>query len=218
MNFRENVLKNSKKEDNLTMIRFGLYQTYNCFSNQTFSSSKANNGKSNILFLGRIVPYKGIHLLIEAVKILQEQYPIHLVVAGHGEQYFNFDGVKSYDFINRSISNEEIVRLIEDCDMVVLPYSSASQSGIPMTVFAFNKPIIASNVDGLSEVIDHMKTGILVDNLNGQSFANSIEQLLLDDKLKNQMEEKIKKKYSTGEFSWYSIADKTIEFYKYHSN
>ena len=211
--FREKVLKKIEEKDNLTMIRFGLYQTYNCFTNQKFSSHIANKGESNILFLGRIVPYKGIHFLIDAVKILQEQYPIHLVVAGNGEPYFDFKDVKSYDFINRSVSNEEIVRLIEECDLVVLPYTSASQSGIPMTVFVFNKPIIASNIDGLSEVIDHMKTGILVDKLNGQSFADSIEKLLIDIELQKKMEDNIRKKYNEGEFSWSTIADKTVNFY-----
>lgn len=212
INLQENFLKKKVVKNNLTMNRFGLYQTYLCFDDQL--PSQQNKEKSNILFLGRIVPYKGIHILIDAVKLLQNKYPIHLVVAGKGDPYFEFKDVASYDFINRSVSNEEIVKLIKECDMVVLPYTSASQSGLPMTVFAFNKPIVASNVDGLSEVIEHMKTGILVDSLDGQSFADSIEKLLLDDKLKKQMEENIKKKYSEGEYSWSFIADKTINFYQ----
>jgi glycosyltransferase involved in cell wall biosynthesis len=214
ISFRENFLKNSEEKDNLTMIRFGLYQTYTCFSNQKASPQFNHKEKANILFLGRIVPYKGIHFLIDAVKILQEHHPIHLVVAGNGEPYFDFKDVKSYDFINRSVSNEEIVRLIEECDMVVLPYTSASQSGIPMTAYVFNKPIVANDVDGLSEVIDHLETGILVDNLDEKSLASGIEKLLLDKELNKRMEQNIKKKYSEGEFSWSSIADQTINFYE----
>src|SRR5690606_32283049 len=117
-------------------------------------------------------------------------------------------------FINRSLTNEEIVKLIEESDMVVLPYTSASQSGIPMTVYSFNKPIVASNIDGLSEVIDHLKTGILVDQLSGQSFADSIEKLILDKELKNKMKENIANKYTNGEYSWSSIANRTINFYQ----
>lgn len=210
--FQETQLKKMALKNNLIMNRFGLYQTYCCFKSQV--SLHLDKKRQNILFLGRIVPYKGINILIEAVKILQDQYPIHLVVAGNGEPYFDFKGINSHDFINRSVTNEEIVRLIEESDIVVLPYTSASQSGIPMTVFAFNKPIVASNIDGLSEVIDHMKTGILVDILNGQSFADSIEELLIDKELQKKMEENIKKKYSEGEYSWSSIADRTIDFYQ----
>ena len=165
---------------------------------------------------GRIVPSKGIHFLVEAVKILQERYPIHLTIAGSGQPYFDFQAIKSYDFINRFISNEEIVTLIEKCDVVVLPYISASQSGVPMTVYTFNKPIIASNIAGFKEVIEHLKTGILVNNINVQSFASAIEFLSANKELKEEMSRNIKEKYSNGEFSWPFIADKTLNFYEKH--
>lgn len=98
--------------------------------------------------------------------------------------------------------------------MVVLPYTSASQSGIPMTVFPFYKPIIASNIDGFQEVIDHFQTGLLVDKLDGQSFANAIETLLLEENLRNKIKENIKSKYNEGEYSWSSIAEKTLSIYQ----
>lgn len=199
-------------DDNLTMIRFGLFETYKCFSNQSENISR--NGKINILNFGRIVPYKGIHLLIEAVKILQDKYPIHLIVAGEGIPYFNFKEIKSYEFINRFISNEEIVNLIESCSMVVLPYTSASQSGVPMTVYSFGKPVVASNIAGFKEVIDNMKTGILVDDLTGKAFASSIEILLANEDIIKDMEHNIKLKYSEGDFSWSAIAGQTLRFYK----
>ena len=210
--FRKTVTTKKVADDNLAMIRFGLFETYHCFSNKSISIS--NTEKINILYFGRIVPYKGIHILIEAFKILQDKYPIHLIVAGSGEPYFDFKDIKSYEFINRHISNEEIVNLIEACDMVVLPYTSASQSGIPMTAYCFNKPIVASNIAGLREVIDHLKTGILVDDLNDQSLASSIEMLVENSNLKRDMGKNIKKKYTEGEFSWSSIAEKTIKFYQ----
>jgi hypothetical protein len=98
--------------------------------------------------------------------------------------------------------------------MVVLPYTSASQSGVPMTVYSFCKPVIASNIAGFSEVIDHMKTGILVDDLSEQGFASSIGTLLANDGLMREMEENIRMKYSNGDFSWPVIADQTAKFYK----
>lgn len=209
--FRKTITTKNIIEDNLIMIRFGLFETYHCFSNQSPISEQKE--KINILNFGRIVPYKGIHFLIEAVKLLQDQYPIHLIIAGQGAPYFEFANVNSYEFINRFISNEEIVSLIESCDMVVLPYTSASQSGIPMTVYAFNKPIVASNIDGLKEVIDHLETGILVDNPDKESLAASIKILLKNNGLKNKMLENINRKYSQGEFSWPHIAKQTLSFY-----
>ena len=210
--FRRTVTAKEIKKDTLVMIRFSLYETFHCFTNQ--HSKRAKNGKINILNFGRIVPYKGIHILIDAIKLLQDQYPIHLVIAGSGTPYFDFKDVKSYEFINKSLSNEKIVSLIESCDMIVLPYTSVSQSGIPMTVFSFNKPIIASNIAGFKEVIDNMQTGILVDNLNPDAFASSIEILAKNKELREIMSSNIEKKYKEGEYSWKSIAEKTISFYK----
>ena len=216
IDYSKTVTSKKIATENLKMIRFGLFDTYHCFSSQSITFHQKE--KINILNFGRIVPYKGIHILIEAVKLLQDKYPIQLIVAGSGTPYFNFKGIKDYQFINRSLTNEEIVKLIEESDMVVLPYTSASQSGIPMTVYSFNKPIVASNIDGLSEVIDHLKTGILVDQLSGQSFADSIEQLILDKELKNKMKENIADKYTDGEYSWTSIANRTINFYQQQLN
>jgi glycosyltransferase involved in cell wall biosynthesis len=201
-----------RNDDNLIMIRFGLFETYKCFASQSKELNK--NAGITILNFGRIVPYKGIHLLIEAVKILQVKYKIHLIVAGEGNSYFNFNDIYSYDFINRFISNEEIVNLIESCDMVVLPYTSASQSGVPMAVYVFGKPVVATNIAGFKEVIDHLRTGILVDDLTGGAFASAIEILLKNGNILGEMEQNIRLKYCEGEFSWPFIADRTINFYK----
>jgi glycosyltransferase involved in cell wall biosynthesis len=198
--------------DKLTVVHFGLYETYHCFSNN-FKKEKDKDAFT-ILNLGRIVPYKGIDFLVEAVRILQEKYPIHLIIAGKGTPYFDFKEIKSYYFLNRSYTNEEAIHLIQECDMVVLPYRSGSQSGVPMTVFAFNKPIIASDLPSFKDVIDHMETGVLVDDLNAKSLATSIELLLKNKELNEIMAKNIKKKYGEGEFSWNYIAEKTLSFYR----
>lgn len=211
IDFRNRFAQNKLNEDQVTLIRFGLFETYYCFSNHLQSRKK--NEMIHILNFGRIVPSKGINILVEAVRILQNKYSIHLTIAGSGNAYFDFNGIKSYDFINRSLSNEEIVHLIEDCDLVVLPYTSASQSGIPMTVYAFNKPIVASNIAGLKEVIQDGQTGVLVNDINPCSFATAIETLLINNDLRKDLSKNINEKYSSGEFSWPFIADQTIEFY-----
>ena len=212
LDFKEAYFPNRMLPNNFTIIRFGLFETYYCFSDNSIESPK--NHTIKILNFGRIVPSKGIHFLVDALKQLQDKYSIHLTVAGEGRPYFDLSEIKSYEFINRFISNEEIVTLIKQCDIVVLPYTSASQSGIPMTVYAFNKPIIASNIDGFKEVIDNFETGILVDDLDKDSLAKSIEILISNNNLKSKMRENIKNKYTNGEFSWPVIANKTIDFYK----
>jgi len=205
------IPKKLSKND-ITMIRFGLFETYHCFSDQPGFSNRKEEIK--ILYFGRIVPYKGIDILIDAVKILQNKYPIHLIIAGDGTPYFSFKNIKSYDFINKHITNKEIANLIESSDIVVLPYTSASQSGVPMTVYLFNKPIIASNIGGLKEVIEHLKTGLLVDTIDAPSLSASIDMLVSNTNLREEMIENIKRKYNEGEFSWPNIAKQTLSFYR----
>lgn len=220
LSFRSTVSKDAFNLDLYTMLRFSLYETYMQFLPNTVNNTKQfiEGGGAVVLHFGRIVPYKGIDILIDAIKIVQKKRPVHLIVAGDGDPYFNFDGIDSYQFFNYSISNEEIIHFVRSCTFVVCPYRSASQSGIPMTVFPFNKPIIASRTGGFKEIIEHNETGILVDDVNPSSFADAIETLINDKVLRRKMAINIDRKFKQGEFSWPTIAKETINFYKKNSS
>ncbi len=213
--FRSSISSKPLNNDLYKMIRFSLYETYDFFSSNEKNEKEQTTNRTIpiVLHFGRIVPYKGIDILIDAVKIIQKTQKVHLIVAGGGDPYFNFDGVDSYEFINNTISNEEIINLIKKCTLVVCPYRSASQSGIPMTVFPFQKPIVASNMDGFKEVIEHNITGLIVDKMDAASFAHAIDKLIMNEDLRQKMANNIKNKFVKGEFSWENIAKETISFY-----
>ncbi len=218
LKYRSSITSSVIDKDLLTMIRFGLHETYlHILPEKKYLTDQSDeNSVPIILHVGRIVPYKGIDILVDAVKIIQKNQPVHLIVAGGGKPYFSFEGIKSYEFLNYSISNEEIINLVKKCTVVVCPYTSASQSGIPMTVFPFNKPMVASNIGGLKEVIEHNVTGIMVDKIDAQSFADAIEKLISDKDLRAEMAVNIEKNFKQGEFAWSNIAKKTAAFYKKH--
>lgn len=199
-----------------TTIPFGLYETYLNFvpADNKSKPSLSGDKKYTVLHFGRIVPYKGIDILIEAVKIAQSTVPVHLVIAGSGKPYFDFDGINSYEFINKELTNEEIVNLIQDCSVVVCPYKSASQSGIPVTVYPFYKPIIASNQGGFAEIIDHNSTGLIVQELTPEALANCIIKLASNQEVATQMALNIKTKFAQGVYNWSNIAKKTLSFYR----
>lgn len=215
LQFRNSISTTKYSSNIYTMIRFSLYETYLYFEPAIKSPVvKLLPGIPIILHFGRVVPYKGIDILIDAVKLIQQRMPVHLIVAGGGEPYFNFDEINSYQFLNYSISNEEVVDLIKNASIVVCPYRSASQSGIPMTVYPFNKPIIASNIGGFKEIIKDNITGLLVENLDASSFAIAIEKLLVNNTLRDSMSANIATEFTEGEFSWANIAAATFQFYK----
>ena len=75
-----------------------------------------------------------------------------------------------------------------------------------MSAFAFDKPVIATNVGGLPEMLENGKYGMLVNNKDIKALASGITTLLNDNKLLDKYRENISKDYSIGEKSWDYIA------------
>ena len=82
-----------------------------------------------------------------------------------------------------------------------------------MTSYSLGKPVVATNVGGLPEMIEDGKTGLLVPPKDSDALAEAIVHLLKDDKTITEMSEYILNKYEKGERSWSAIADKYINFY-----
>lgn len=168
-----------------------------------------------VLFLGRISPYKGIEYLLEAMKIVHKSYPdLHLVIAGSGNFYFDINKYATLGYIkiiNRFIRDEEIISLIKQSKYIVCPYTDATQSGVVMTAFAFGKPVIATNVGALPEVVVHNKYGFIVKAKDVQSLAEGM--LEITPSLIDKFSVNINRDYSMGEKSWNVIADKLVKEY-----
>ncbi len=138
--------------------------------------------KKVLMFFGLIREYKGLDILIRAMGKLNkdiEDYTLMIV----GECYE--DEKKYLDLIEQNgiqknvqthfsfIPDEEVSTYFSSADVVVLPYKTASQSGIVQIAYHFDTPVIVSNVGGLPEIIDEGKTGFCVDP-NPESFAETI--------------------------------------------
>lgn len=123
-----------------------------------------------ILFFGYVRAYKGLDVLINAMPIVAREHDVELVVAGE----FYDDRLK-YEEQIRAIAPDGLITLhpeyastekVRDyfsaADVVVLPYRSATQSGIAQIAFNFDVPVIASDVGGLGEVVKDGSTGYVV--------------------------------------------------------
>lgn len=170
-----------------------------------------------ILFIGAILPYKGIKYMAEAMdKINKVHTGIKLVIAGRGNLDFDINPFLkkgSVILINRFIRNEELASLIIHSKFVCCPYTDATQSGVIMSAFALNKPVLATKVGALHEMIHDGKHGILVPPRDSAALSDAAIALLEGDTLK-QMSENIEQDYSKGGNSWKSIAKETKEIYK----
>ena len=107
---------------------------------------------------------------------------------------------------------QESAQLFYNAKFIVCPYLDATQSGVVMTAYTMNKTIIATKVGALEESVINNETGILVSPKNSQDLYDAIIALYESPKKIQELEQNIEKRYSTGIYSWSSIAQKYISF------
>jgi glycosyltransferase involved in cell wall biosynthesis len=166
-----NLYKNKYK----SIVRF-LPIDINYISTKNKSSIRLDMGfdakNKIVLFFGLIRPYKGLDNLLNAIEsfIINNTNSI-LIVAGEAYENINKykEIAKKYDsnnqiiWINKFIDDKKIEELMLASDLLVLPYNSASQSGVLSQAWQYNLPAIVTNVGGLSEYVDENKSGYIVE-------------------------------------------------------
>lgn len=137
--------------------------------------------------IGRLVPEKGHCHLLKALESLAPRYPqIRLIFVGDGEQRSGLEQTVSQHGLADKVlfagTRNDIPGLLEAFDIFVLPSIS---EGLPMAVLeamAAGKPIVATRVGQIPQVIRHNYSGLLVEPANSEQLAGAIESLILDPK------------------------------------
>ena len=114
---------------------------------------------------------------------------------------------------NEYISEQRTAEYFRRASVVVLPYIEASQSGVIPLAYSAGKPVVATRVGGLPEMVEHGHTGYLVAPRDTAELAESVTRLLLDAALRRQMGANGKRKIE-AECSPDVIAKKTMEVYR----
>jgi len=165
---------------------------YDCYGfDQGLSKSDARKklgiaeNKKVLLFFGYIRAYKGLMNLIEAMPyLLKEDENYFLLIVGEfyesKEKYFErikeLNIGKNVLVIDEFVPNEEVGLYYSAADLVVLPYNSATQSGILNIAYGFKKPVVVTNVGGLPELVENGKTGFIVEPHNPLALAEGIKK------------------------------------------
>ena len=169
-----------------------------------------------LLFFGFVRAYKGLETLVDAMPLVLKELPIHLVVAGEfwdGTRPF-LDrlrdlGIESHvTVVPRYVPNEEVPELFSACDAVVIPYHSATQSGIVQMAYGFERPVLATRVGGLPEVIRDGVTGMLVPPRDPAALARAIVSFYREERgpaMRSAIRDAVRE-----EFSWDRMVE-TIE-------
>jgi len=200
-------------EQRIQVLPHGAYDLYTAM--QTAPVSTRDNV---VLFFGRIWEYKGLRYLIEAEPLITDCVPdARIVIAGEGEPFEKYERmmVNRSHFVvhNYRIPDDMIPRLFQEASVVALPYTEASQSGVLAMAYAFAKPVVATNVGGIPEAVEHGQSGYLVPPRDPRSLADAIISLLRDRELRMEMGRRALEKAET-ELSWPSIAQRTVAVYR----
>ncbi len=172
-----------------------------------------------VLFFGGISSHKGVEYLCEAMDEVCKKHPdVKLVVAGKGKLYFD---ITKYDIfndghlvlLNHYLDDSVLVGSIRHSLFVVCPYIDATQSGVVMSSFALNKPVVATNVGALPTMVKDGQYGTIVPPKDVSALDTAIEALIESPQRVDAMMTNIERDYSDGDCSWSAIAQGIIDVY-----
>jgi glycosyltransferase involved in cell wall biosynthesis len=144
-----------------------------------------------VLFFGFIKPYKGVKYLIAALPRLRRQFGegIKVLIVGdvygdereYVEQVASSGAAEICDLRTGFVPDREIEELFVAADLVVLPYVSATQSGIVQIAYNYDKPVVTTDVGGLPEVVGEGETGFLVPPRDADALGAAIIRFFTED-------------------------------------
>lgn len=179
------------------IYRKTFHPTYNVFNHEDVSRETARRylslppGAQVMLFFGFVREYKGLICLIDALPEIHRRLPdSKLLIVGDF-----YDDKKKYISRMEELGIASMVAVYDEyvpdrevgiyfgaADLVVLPYESATQSGIVQIAYAFGKPVVVTSVGGLPEVVDDGRTGYVVPPKNARALAESVVRFFEQNK------------------------------------
>jgi len=138
-----------------------------------------------ILFFGYIRKYKGLDLLIQAMKDIRiQQLEIRLLVVGEfydaAQPYMDLVNSLALQnditFYDQFVPDQEVTNYVSAADFIIQPYKNATQSGVTPLAYHFSKPMLVTNVGGLADTVPHLKVGVVTEPTS-EDIANGIVQL-----------------------------------------
>lgn len=209
-------------EDKLIMVPNGVNVSVYDNIGKDLSSFRAKYAlpeEKIVLYVGRLVYEKGIHVLINAVPKVLDKVNAKFIIVGTGymkEQLLNI--VRSMRLEHKVlfmgfIDDETLLRLQKCADVSVVPSLFEPFGIVALEAMAAKSPVVVSDTGGLSEIIDHDTTGFKAYPNNPESLAWGINKILLDENYKKCIMENAYKKVQE-KYDWQKIAQQTKAMYK----
>lgn len=169
-----------------------------------------------LLFFGRIRPYKGLSLLLEAFRQIADRHDLYLSVVGSGELDAQAARLINHPRIrldNRWIPENEVAAMFTAADLLVAPCVEASQSGVVEAAYGMGLPVVVTPVGGLQEQVIQNETGLIAAAATPAALAEAILRLCTDNALYQHCREGARRAGRIDE-NWHEIAEQMAAFFQ----
>jgi len=187
--------------------------------NRNDAREKLNLKGRVILFFGFVREYKGLTYLIQALPMINQEFKdITLLIVGEfwedKKKYIRLiENLKlnNIRIVDSYVSDDLVEIYIKSSDIVVIPYTSGTSSGVVQIAFGFNIPVIVTNVGVLEEIVENKKTGYIIPPKDPKAIANAISEYYNKND-KDELTKAIKK--TAYRFSWERLVETLVSFYE----
>lgn len=196
------------------VIRNGVHMFHQC------QAGVLARHRPYVLFVGRLERVKGADLLINAfAEVVQNHPELELVITGDGTERERLQSLARALNLESNVtflgwaSESEVETLMSDCYALVVPSRREGLSNIVLKALSMGKPLIATRVGGIPEVVCHGENGIMVDSESPRDIALAVKRLLEDPELKNCFRRSGEGWVNDG-FTWQAVARQYIEVFQ----
>ncbi len=172
-----------------------------------------------LLCFGYVRAYKGLRTMLEAMPMILKEMSVRLLVVGEFydtretyEQLISDYGLRhNVTVVSDYVANETVALYFSAANVAMLPYTSATQSGIAQIAYNFNKPVIATNVGGLGEVVRDGVTGFVVPPKDPEALANAVLRFFKEER---EAEFTAHVEIEKRKYSWEAMANAIDDLFK----
>jgi len=197
-------------KEKIDVIPHAVFSFYDSFKYE----APVSRVPRTLLFFGRITEYKGLEVLLQAFRIAQTRCPdLRLKIVGEGDMRTYrqlIDSAQNITVTNTWVADPEVPGIFQSADIVMVPYTSASQSGVIALAASFGRPVIATRVGAIPEQIRDRETGLLVEPGSAEALASAIDLFIENNQLREETARRLSVEMRT-KCNWQTTSDAYLE-------
>ena len=174
------------------------------------------NNSLNVVFIGRLEPWKGIEVFLEVAKLIKkERGDVTFSIVGDGSlrNYVETTAHSLNGKVFGLVPHERIPNILSEASILVLPSYTEGLPTVCLEALAAEVPVVASNVGGTPEVVLDGETGYLIPPGNAHLCAEKVLRLLANENLRNKMGKRGRSLVEQF-YTWNKIVEKTERIYE----